>query len=84
MKSEMKITVIFCWCILLTAPMNVLLASDEQTGEGQQRSKSSEGAFVAFKELKDGDVVPLSFKVEFCISGMGLNDMVTSFCSSTA
>jgi hypothetical protein len=56
----------------LTAQANVLVASDEQAGEGPQRSASSEGAFVAFKELKDGDVVPLSFKVHFRISGMGL------------
>jgi len=68
----MKITVIICSCFLMTAQMYALVASEVQAGEGPQRSTSSEGAFVAFKELKDGDVVPLSVKVQFRISGMGI------------
>lgn len=37
-----------------------------------ERSPSAEGAAVSFGNLTDGDVVPMTFEVQFTISGMGI------------
>jgi hypothetical protein len=45
---------------------------DDLSAEGPARSPSATDASVSFKNLKDGDVLPLTFVAEFRVSGMGV------------
>lgn len=44
----------------------------DMTTEGPARSPSATDASVSFKNLKDGDVLPLTFLAQFRVGGMGV------------
>lgn len=54
----------------------------EQSPSGLERLPSPEGATVEFRNLRDGDVVPKSFRVRFDINGMKVKPAGTQFENS--
>lgn len=59
-------------CLALMLPLQAIAQEivEAQPPTGLERSPSPEGATLSFSKLKDGDVVPKSFAVNFRIKGM--------------
>jgi hypothetical protein len=66
----MRIKTSICLFILALSP--ALFAGTDKPESALERSLSSDGAMVAFSNIKDGDVLPPEFSVSFQISGMGI------------
>jgi hypothetical protein len=73
MKSTTTIPILIAIPIMIfgTIVWSPVRSQDLET-PASGRTPSSEGAVVEFRELKDGDIVPTVFTVEFRISGMGV------------
>jgi len=56
--------------LALLLPLQAMAQQIVERTSGLQRSPAPEGATVAFASLKDGDVVPKSFSVNFRVTGM--------------
>ncbi len=64
--------VILALLLLGSAQFNHLPADEFATAAALPRSPSPDGAEVDFRNIQDGDQLPLTFVVEFRISGMGI------------
>ena len=64
--------------LIASLSLTLLLTTSLTAQEGDaaasvsHRSPSSAGAYVNFKQPADGDVVPLTFELQFGVSGMGV------------
>ena len=69
-RQSATIASVWVWALLLVSGSSI--ADDSESATGLPRSPSPDGATVEFRNIEDGDVLPLTFVVKFKISGMGI------------